>query len=99
MVILRLLNILKSLQILIFTHIRREWKKNYISVAFIICKCKNKIKKVIILGYFSLKDDMGWKNIYFQNKLLSNVKYQNSSLYDMISINPIEFVKKKLEKY
>ncbi len=49
---------------------------------------------MIILEYFSLKDDMGWKNIYFQNKLLSNVKYQDSSLYDMISINPIEFVKK-----
>jgi len=54
---------------------------------------------VIILEYFSLKDDMGWKNIYFQNKCLSNVKYKDSSLYNMLSINPIEFVKKANELF
>ncbi len=55
---------------------------------------QNKIKKVMLLKYFLLKDDMGWENIYFQNKSLSNIKFKDTSLYEMLSINPKEFVKK-----
>jgi len=49
---------------------------------------------VIILEYFSLKDVMGWETIYFQDTILSNVKYKDSNLYNMLSINPLEFVEK-----